>query len=240
MPDAPADVENMYCTHEEMMTHPLAESEFGGLAGYKLGAAGAEGEVAIYAPIFNKYVTENSSHISKSCVNMHTLEAEIGIFLSSDLTPREGSAPYTLEEVWKAVGTIHPVIECCGRRMTPELTSRLPQLARFNDALMTGGVVLGEKYDANMFTPAQLESVETKICINGEIVAEGRGSACPAGGPIQSLTWFVNRLNGRGRTLRKNQLVITGATCKTLAFKENDEVVAKFSEFPDVSTKIIQ
>ncbi|EKX33553.1 hypothetical protein GUITHDRAFT_81280 [Guillardia theta CCMP2712] len=239
MPAAPADVESMYSTHEEMMSHPLAESDFGGIAGYKLGAAGAEGEVAIYAPIFNKFVVENSLSMSQSAFNMHTLEAEIGVIISRDLPPRDSSMPYTLDEVWSAVGAVRPVIECCGRRMTPELNARLTPLAKFNDALMTGGVVLGERFEASMFTPASLAAVESKICINSGVAAEGKGNACPAGGPIESLTWFVNRLHGRGHSLRKDQLVITGATCKTLSFKANDQVVAKFSGFPDVSTTIL-
>ena len=48
MPQPPSSVGDMYLVHSAMQDHVLAESAFGGLAGYKLGAGGIiKGEMAI-------------------------------------------------------------------------------------------------------------------------------------------------------------------------------------------------
>jgi hypothetical protein len=76
MPPPPATVRDMYLVHDAMKDHPLAESAFGGLAGWKLGAVGViQGEPAISAPLFRQFVVDApSGAVSAAAINMHNLE----------------------------------------------------------------------------------------------------------------------------------------------------------------------
>ena len=60
----------------QMQDHPLAESAFGGLAGWKLGAVGVvKGEPAISAPLFRNFVVDAPEGVvSAAAINMHNLE----------------------------------------------------------------------------------------------------------------------------------------------------------------------
>lgn len=61
-----------------MQSHPLAESAFGGLAGWKLGAVGVvKGEPAISAPLFRNFVVGADGVVSSSAINMHNLEVTL-------------------------------------------------------------------------------------------------------------------------------------------------------------------
>jgi len=78
----PLSLDDMYLVHQAMQDHVLA-SELGGLCGYKLGAVGViEGEVAISAPLFQKFCVDTSGgHVSAASIQAHNLEAEVGMIL---------------------------------------------------------------------------------------------------------------------------------------------------------------
>jgi hypothetical protein len=59
--------------HHAMQTHPLA-SDLGGLAGYKIGAAGALGQTAIYAPLFGNFIVDEGETVSASHLQLHQIE----------------------------------------------------------------------------------------------------------------------------------------------------------------------
>ena len=83
MPAPPQNLDEMYLVHMAMQNHVLADSCFGGLAGYKLGAVGViPGEAAISAPLFKRFVVDASSNqVSAAAINLHNLEAEVAIIM---------------------------------------------------------------------------------------------------------------------------------------------------------------
>ena len=101
MPPPPATLEEMYQVHKLMQDHPLAESAFGGLAGYKLGAVGVvPGEPGISAPLFKRFVVDApAGTVSAAEINMHNLEAEVGVIMEHDLNAKADGTPYSVEEV---------------------------------------------------------------------------------------------------------------------------------------------
>jgi len=107
MPPAPPTVAEMYLVHRAMQDHALAQSAFGGLAGYKLGAVGViEGEAAISAPLFTRFVVDASTEaslcggvVSAAEINMHNLEAEVGVIMAADLEKKTDGRPYSADEV---------------------------------------------------------------------------------------------------------------------------------------------
>ncbi|CAE8594471.1 unnamed protein product [Polarella glacialis] len=245
-PEAPPNVVELYQTYLAMQVHPLAESELGGLGGYKLGAVGAEGETCLYAPLFKKFLVRASSgdgeaEMSSGAIQMFNVEAEIGMVIGADLSARSDGEPLTSEDVWVAVQSVVPCIECCGRRATAEVAGAQPTaLGKFADCLSAGGVIFGEAVPSQSFSDAAsvLASCSTALQVNGDEVASGSGAACPLGGPVQALVWLANHLISRGLMLQKGQLVITGMTCKSTSFKVGDAIAATFSSLPRVDMTV--
>ena len=240
MPPPPTTVRDMFLVHTAMQNHPLAESAFGGLAGWKLGAVGVvPGEPALSGPLFRQFVVDAPAGVvSAAAINMHTLEAEVGFELERDLGPKADGTQYSTDEVWEAVGTIMPIIELCGRRSSAECIAAQPVLGVLADALMAGGVVMGTRHAKDTVDRAALKSYSTSLLVNGMEVAAGSTSKCPEGGPIESLTWSANHLLSRGQALKKGQVVITGATCISKEFKVGDTVTASLGALGSVAYTI--
>ena len=217
----------MYETHLAIQRHPLVSSAFGGLAGYKLGAIGAEGETCLYAPLFKSFLVEApGGELSASAYNLWQIEPEVGIFMGAGLPPRDDGAPHSVDAVWAAAAEVVLCIECCGKRRTPEAV--ISGLASYADTLSSGGVVLGPRLPAASVSHDALRGA-TVLLVNDEVAAEGSGAATPLGGPAEALTWLANHLNGRGLALEKGHFVATGQTCNTKACKPGDRVTATYA-----------
>ena len=125
-PSAPSSLDEMYETHLAIQQHPLVASEFGGHAGYKLGAIGAEGEPCLYAPLFNSYmVAAPGDGLSAASINLWQLEPEIGFVMGADLPARADGAPHTAAAAAAAVSKVVLCIELCGKRVRSQPTSAL-------------------------------------------------------------------------------------------------------------------
>ena len=106
-PPAPASLTEMYETHLAIQQHPLVASEFGGHAGYKLGAIGAEGEPCLYAPLFSSYiVAAPGDGLSAAAINLWQLEPEIGFVMGAGMPPRADGTPHTATTVAAAVSKV--------------------------------------------------------------------------------------------------------------------------------------
>lgn len=233
LPPPPSSVTEMYEVHLAMQTHALARDSLGGHCGYKIGAVGAEGEPCLYAPLFGEFIVEErgrsgSRPLSSSSIQLHQVEPEFVVAMAEDLPARSDGQPHSSAEVWSKIDHIALSIECCGQRATPSAIEATTRLGKFQDALSAGGVVLGKRLHAKYTDGGALSECPTSLAVNGEIVAEGSGAACPEGGPVGALGWLANHLNARGLMLRKGQVVATGMTCIRRDLSVGDVVVAGF------------
>ena len=125
-PPAPASLAEMYETHLAIQQHPLVASEFGGHAGYKLGAIGAEGEPCLYAPLFSSYiVAAPGDGLSAAAINLWQLEPEIGFVMGAGLPPRADGTPHTAATVAAAVSKVVLCILTLTLTLTLSLTLTL-------------------------------------------------------------------------------------------------------------------
>eukprot|EP00931_Biecheleriopsis_adriatica_P116964 TRINITY_DN92539_c0_g1_i1.p1 TRINITY_DN92539_c0_g1~~TRINITY_DN92539_c0_g1_i1.p1 ORF type:complete len:265 (+),score=30.73 TRINITY_DN92539_c0_g1_i1:66-860(+) len=239
-PPAPGNVADLYEVFLAIERHPLAE-QFGGLGGYKMGAIGAEGEPCIYAPLFKHFLVDAASgpaNISVDLYQLFMLEAEIGVIMGADLPSRPDGKPHSQQDVWAAVESVRPCIECCGRRASPDVVGGLNSaLAKMADCLSAGGVVFGAACDPQGV--ASWSASSSMLEVAGQTVTEGSGAACPLGGPQEALTYLANHLNSRGLSLKKGQLIITGMTCKSPDFAAGDKIAASFSTLGRVEMNAI-
>jgi 2-keto-4-pentenoate hydratase len=95
-----------------------------------------------------------------------------------------------------------------------------------------GGVVLGP-WDKRLPTQ-DLAALAMKIHLNGELAAEGLGSAA-LGHPANATAWLANKLFQFGVTLSRGDIVISGAVSKMLPAKAGDEFVFSLSGQPDLT-----
>ena len=254
-PQPPGSIDELYAVHDALAAHPLAQQPpLNGIAGYKVGAVGAEGEVCIYAPLFSGFLVRiraPGTSLSASAIQMHQIEPELAVTLATDLPLREDGAQHSAERLC-ADGSIRSVslcIECCGARASPEVLGKQSALGRFQDSLAAGGLVIGSELRLHKDGTAQmldsssssssssdsdssseavrLADCETTLIINGQVAAEGSTSRCPAGGPIEAVAWLANHLNSRGKMLRAGEVVAAGQTCMTRDFAVGDVVEAR-------------
>ena len=234
-PESPVSVADLYATHLAIAKHPLVESELGGIGGYKIGAPGGAGEVAISAPLFKRFLVEAPGRgLSASFIGLCQIEPEIGVVMGADLPPRD--RPYSVEDAWAAVDSVVLIIECCGQRSTPEAAEAVTSaLGKYADTLSSGGIVLGPRLPA---AQVGIEGVKcaVELFVNDEKVATGSGKAAPQGGPAESLAWVVNHLNSRpgGLYLKAGELVATGQMCNTKLIKPGDRVRAEYAQLGEV------
>ena len=251
-PAAPSNVGDLYVVHLEMARHPLAESALGGLAGYKIGAVGAEGQPCIYAPLFRRFVVDEADccstggALTSSSVQMHQVEPEITLLLGEDLNAKADGSPHSASDVWAAVKEVALSIECCGQRGSAEVMAQQPRLGKFQDALAAGGLVLGRRLLPNKerggvsVSVESLASCSTELLINGKVVATGSAGNCPAGGPVEATVFLANELNRRGLALQRGQVVATGQTCMSREFAVGDTVEARFVELGGKVSMVVE
>lgn len=75
----------------------------------------------------------------------------------------------------------------------------------------------------------QLRQAEVELNIDGQSAASGRGSEIMESGPLASLRWLVQHLEGRGLTLDTGDLVIPGSPVELVQVPPNARVTARIS-----------
>eukprot|EP00041_Stephanoeca_diplocostata_P018320 m.382886 g.382886 ORF g.382886 m.382886 type:complete len:327 (-) comp20976_c0_seq24:1160-2140(-) len=226
---SPRNIQEIYSIQSAMHTCALAQ-ELGGVAGYKQGGIDAvAGEAAVYGVLFKNgiinTITNPQQTLSKRDYNLFGLEPEVAFLLGADLLPREDKQLLTEEEVYAAVDTISFCIELCGKRHTIPDASPMQCLA---DASCAGGVALGPSWSTQDKSISWLRKLSAHLIVNETTVATGHATDNPLGSPVSSLAWCANHLHTRGMALKKGQIVIGGAICKSRDFHAGDTVRAEF------------
>lgn len=136
---------------------------------------------------------------------MHVVvECELAVRVDRTLYRRE--APYTREDVRRAIGAVMPAFELIEDRNAVYKETRA--LSLIADNAWNAGIVLG----APVAVPAGME-------LNGLKARLTTGTSPKEGttdDPMGALAWVVNLAADRGRPLEAGQVVITGSVVATL------------------------
>ena len=224
-----APLSDIYASHDAMVDCRYLAS-----GGWKMGAVGLlPGVPCLSGPLFADFlVPENSSGTSPRVVDfgkdflgthIHTFEGEVGFRLSADVPPPVSGGQVSLDDCWSAVGSVMPCVELCGSRVLPSVFSQ-PLVwtlqHKLHDGLMSGGVLVGTSTPKEAFgrdgadAARNLSRLSCTLKLDGKTLDAGDATACPCGGPLESLTWLANHLHSRGRRLKSGDLVISGAVAK--------------------------
>ncbi|PKB71842.1 MAG: hypothetical protein BZY87_03130 [SAR202 cluster bacterium Io17-Chloro-G6] len=218
---APRDIDEAYDMQEAF--HQLLTPERGAIAGYK---------IALTTPVMQQMVgfghpcsgavfaggVHHSPVMIKGSDYVHLgAECEIAVLLSRDLPA--GSAPYDRESVAGAVAALMPAFELVDDRGADY--SDLFFLGVAADNAWNAGIVLGEPVTG--WQGIDLIAASGAMTINGQPAGEGKGGDV-LGHPLEALAWLANTLAQRGKSLKKDMIVMTGSIVSTKFLNQGDEV----------------
>ncbi len=210
----PETIEEAYAIQDAMV--PLE----GAIAGWKIGAPGADAE-PICAPLFARYVHTGPARLPATDFHLLGTEAEVAFTLAHDLPP-EG-APYSREAVLSAVAGAHPAIEIADSRFTEGMSAhKMSQLADTNS---NGTFIYGAAVED--WQGLDIPQLPVKLSIGGKVVAEHQGGN-KAGDPVRLLVWAANHCAARGLMLKAGQVVTTGSYVGINPAQPGDTAVASF------------
>jgi 2-keto-4-pentenoate hydratase len=163
---------------------------------------------------------------------MRVAEPEFGFRMAADLAPR--AAPYTVEDVTRAVASLHPTIELPDSRFRHFERAGTAQLLA--DNACAHYLVVGDAAP-DSWRKIDLAAHPVTGIVTGKITRTGTGAAA-LGGPLIALTWLVNELSGIGVALKAGQVVTTGTCVAPLAIERGDEVVHDMGPFGRIAVRL--
>jgi 2-keto-4-pentenoate hydratase len=214
----------------------IASAHGGEVIGWKIAATSADGQrhIGVSEPLggrlFARFCEGDGARLPAGGLHMRVAEAEFCFRMGRGLPPR--GAPYALDEVMAAVGTLHLAIEVPDSRYQDYARAGAPQLAA-DDSCACFFVLGAEAEDWRKADLARHPVIAHK---NGVVTERGSG-ANVLGDPRIALAWLVNDRARRGDGLKAGQVVTTGTCIKPMAIAPGDDVVADFGALGRVSVR---
>lgn len=208
----------------------------GKLFGWKIAATSEAGQkhINVTGPLAGRILSDtviaDGGTASMKGNEMRVGEPEFAFRMGRDLAPR--AAPFGIDEVLAAVGTLHPAIEIPDSRFADFAKAGEPQLIADNACAHL--FVLGPPTTAN-WRAMDLVEERPQILLRGERYT-GHGKNV-LGDPRAALAWLANELRGLGITLRAGEVVTTGTCHPPLPIQAGDHLAADFGVLGKVSVR---
>tara|TARA_B100001093_G_scaffold263977_1_gene252400 strand:+ start:46 stop:831 length:786 start_codon:yes stop_codon:yes gene_type:complete len=173
--------------------------------GYKIGCVTKETqqkmgfEQPAYGRLWNKELHTNGVNLNKKNYTNPAMEAEFGIKLNCDLNPNLISSDYIID----SIESIYPLIEIHNLIFYGDPPHGTELLA--NNAIHAG-VILGPENKL----PKENISTDLKLIYNKEIIDTWTDKKWPYD-MLSEVQWLVKELTKINITLKKNDLILTGA-----------------------------
>jgi len=157
------------------------------------------------------------------------IEGELAFILKADLS----GGNVTVQDVRDATDYVQAAFEIVDSRID---NWRIRLEDTVADNASSGRYILGGK-KLNI-DEVDLPTISMKLYKNGKPVAEGRGSAV-LGDPCIAVAWLANRLWGYGVTLKKGEVILSGAFSVAPEAKKGDTFEAEFSSFGEIKATFV-
>jgi 2-keto-4-pentenoate hydratase len=223
---APHTEEAAYAIQDAFVA--LRAAKRGAIAGYKIALSSAEMRrlVGVEHPqagmIFESTMHRTPAAVRAADYLRLIVEFEIAVQMAEDLPAAD--APFSLERVAKAVGSVMPALELADDRNADYAELSKHPLELIADNSWNEGVVLG--YPLAEWRALDLAAARGRASINGKPVGEGVGGDA-MGHPFNAVAWIADHLAAHGRGLLRGDVVITGSIITTKSVGAGDLV--KFS-----------
>jgi 2-keto-4-pentenoate hydratase len=208
----------------------------GQLFGWKIAATSEAGQkhINVAGPLAGRIMRDtviaDGGTASMKGNAMRVGEPEFCFRMGRDLAPRP--APYGIDEVLAAVGTLHPAIEIPDSRFTDFASAGEAQLIADNACAHL--FVLGAATSAN-WRAMDLVEERPQITLRGErYLGHGKNVL---GDPRVALGWLANELRELGITLRAGEVVTTGTCHPPLPIQAGDHFAVDFGVLGKASVR---
>jgi len=206
--------------------------------GWKIAATSAAGARHIHVDgplagrLLARYTVPAGGNVPLSGNLMRLGEAEFAFRMDRPLPPRD--SPYAVDEVMKAVRSLHPALEFPDTRFTDCTAVGAAQLIA--DNACAGGFVLGAAAGV-AWRERDLAGHAVIAMRDGSPVCEGRG-ANVLGDPRLALAWIANELRALGEGLEAGDVVTTGTCVVPFPIAPGERIRADFGELGSVEAAI--
>ena len=222
-------VEDCYAAQDVYVAKKIAA--VGKVAGYKVGATGAESQARfgvsepVYGHTFGAGRTISGETIDFSSLIHPKIECEIGLRLGKDL---EGPG-VTLESTLDAIDGVLGMFEIIDSR-TQEWKVGYPEMLCDNG--VQAGFVTGriKPYKNDI----DLGNIDCTFLHNGDIKIEANSSMVLEN-PVNSLVWLANKRAATGAVIPAGSIILSGSLTGLTTINAGDTFEARFSEFDAIS-----
>ncbi|MCY4051380.1 MAG: hypothetical protein OXE41_09060 [Gammaproteobacteria bacterium] len=228
----PDSVLQAYLVQEELVSR-MSKLNDSPVIGYKLACTfaplmkmlGTDGP--FYGCLMVHSTYQNNIKLEAENFSQRIVEPEFLLEMSADLPASD--EPYTAQSILPYIGDLFPSIEVVDHRYTD--FTKVGVNALIADNAIHGVSVLGEA--VSDWKSFDLVTHKVDLCINGKIKETGIGENV-LGNPLNAMAWLANTLKSRGKTLKKGDLVTTGATSPTYQAVAGDLVRGDFGQLGEV------
>ena len=157
------------------------------------------------------------------------IEGELAFILKADLA----GGKVTAGDVLAATDYIVAGFEIVDSRVENWNIKLIDTVA---DNASSGCYVLGKQ----RLSPEEIDllNVGMKLYKNGRLISEGDSKAV-LGNPAQAVAWLANRLWGYGVTLKKGEVILSGAFAAAPQAQKGDIFKAEFTGFGNVTAEFV-
>ncbi len=182
-----------------------------------------------YGHLLDSMEVKSGDIIDMKKVFQPMIEAELAFVLKKDLA----GPKVTVDDVMLATDYIVPSLEIVCSRIKDWKIKLIDSVA---DNASAGLYVLGDK----KFAADQVDLIQTSMSFykNESLINTGVGAAA-MGNPALCVAWLANKLYDYGVTLKKGEVILSGALSAAIPVEANDTVTARFSNLGDVSVKFV-
>ncbi|WP_087973259.1 2-keto-4-pentenoate hydratase [Oceanobacillus rekensis] len=177
-----------------------------------------------YGHLLDQMEIENGGTISSDLVLQPKVEGELAFILKEDLV----GPNVTSLDVLKATDAIVPALEIVDSRIKDWKITLADTVA---DNASSGLYVLGGR--PRKVGDVDLKQIGMALYKNGELLNTGVGAAA-LGDPAKCVAWLANKLANYGITLKKGEVILSGALSAAVEGKPGDHFYAKFAELGEV------
>ncbi|MGM0395925.1 MAG: 2-keto-4-pentenoate hydratase [Bacillota bacterium] len=224
-------VDDAYDIQMRNVKRALEEGEV--LTGKKIGltSKGMQQLLNITEPdfghLFKSMEIENGGTISLDMAIQPKVEGEIAFVLKEDL---EGP-DVTLEDVYKATDYVCAAIEIVDSRIEDWQIKLIDTIADNGSSAL---YILGDK--KIKIDEVSLPEIEMTLYKNGEAVNKGTGKEVLEN-PAMGVAWLANKLHEFGDSLKKGEVILSGAFTASPEANAGDEFRCEFSQFGTVEVR---
>ena len=231
---APRSLEEGYDIQDELTKKYLSASHKTLLIGKKIGCTNkaAQKQLNVNESFFGNMFSDNISK-SKNIINSEKyfspyIEPEFSFLMKDELNVLK--APYNVEEVYESIAAVLPSIELVDSRFEDWTSIGVNNLIADN-AVHAHWIYGNSINDLNLF---DFNNHSVDLFINEKFIENGNSKNVMKN-PINSLTWLINKLALKGKTLPKNTYVSTGTCTKAIPISKGDHIKVDFGNLGNVS-----